>query len=338
MNTSLTAKIVIGLCIFSLFVGFLCIDKDNLYGINEVNSGSNSKKIISNSNKIAVIELNGMITSTSESSFFSSDTSAPSLLKSLKTAETDSNIRGIIIKINSPGGTVAMSQNIYNEIMKIRKLKPVVAVFDDVSASGGYYISSAADRIIAQEGTLTGSIGVIFSFMDYHNFLTDKLNINSVVVKSGKYKDIGSGTRAISDDERKLLQDIIDDSYSQFIEAIVHGRIERNDEYTAQKSILKPEILRENADGRVFTGNQALKLGFVDAIGGMDEAQSMIEKMAQEKFQNSLSAKLVNYSKKNSLSEYLTGFSEYNSQNSLNISNFIPKSMILSKRPLYLWE
>lgn len=338
MNNAFVAKIVIALCIFSLFIGVLNIDKDKLYGVSETNQNSNSKNIINKVNKIAVVELEGAIASTAESSLFSSDTSAPNLLKSLKTAETDDNIKGVIIKINSPGGTVAMSQNIHNEIMKLREMKPVITVFDDVSASGGYYIASACDRIIAQEGTLTGSIGVIFSFMDYHNLLTDKLNINSIVIKSGKYKDIGSGMREMTEDEKTLMQDIIDDSYSQFIDAIVNGRINRNDTYTAEKRVLKPDVLKANADGRVFTGRQALKLGFVDAIGGMNEAQAMIEKMAQEKFQNSLNAKLVDYNKKSGLSEYLSGFAEYNSQNKMKITDFIPKSMLLNKRPLYLWE
>ena len=336
MKPALIAKIVILLCILSLIIGFFNIDKDTLYGMSEVNS--NSKNIITNANKIAVIELEGVIASSYENNFFSVEASASNLLKSLKTAALDNNIKGVIIKINSPGGTVAMSQSIYNEIIELRKTKPVIAVFDDVAASGGYYIASAADRIIAQSGTLTGSIGVIFSFMDYHNLLSDKLNINPVVIKSGKYKDIGSGTRAMTEEERNLMQDIINDSYSQFIEAITAGRINRQDTYTAQKTELTPQTLRENADGRVFTGRQASKLGFVDCLGGMDVAQNMIEKMAQEKFNNSLSVKLINYNKKASIAEYFSDFTEYGSKSNFKLTDFIPKSMLLNKRPLYLWE
>ncbi len=336
MKPAIAAKIVIVLCLLSLFVGFFCIDKDTIYGISEKNI--NSKQLISNSNKIAVMEMEGTIASSYETSFFSSQTDAPSLLKSLKSALSDNTVRGVIIKINSPGGTVAMSQNIYAQIMELKKKKPVVVVFDDVAASGGYYIASAADRIIAQSGTLTGSIGVIFSFMDYHNLLSEKLNINPVVIKSGKHKDIGSGMREMTAEERKLMQTIVDDSYEQFIDAITAGRINRGDSYSVAKRDLSPDVLKANADGRVFTGRQAEKLGFVDAVGGMELAQKMIEKMAQEKFKNSLSAKLVNYNKKNYLSEYLTGISEYGAQDTVKLTDFIPKSMILNRKPLYLWE
>lgn len=336
MKQSLIAKLVILLCVLSLIVGFFCIDRDTVYGIAENNL--NSKKIISTSNKIAVMEMEGTIVSSYESGFFTNETSAPALLKSLKAAASDNTVKGVIIKINSPGGTVAMSQNIYNQIMETRKLKPVIAVFDDVAASGGYYIASAADRIIAQNGSLTGSIGVIFSFMDYHHLLSEKLNVNPVVIKSGKYKDIGSGMREMTAEEKNLMQNIINDSYGQFIDAITIGRVNRNDKYTAVKQNLTSDVLKANADGRVFTGRQALELGFVDAVGGMEVAQTMIEKMAQEKFNNSLSAKLVNFNKKSYLSEYLTGISEYGAKNTLKLTDFIPKSMILNRKPLYLWE
>ena len=198
MKASILAKIVVVLCILSLILGFFAIDKNEAY-IGENKTGKN---IISNTNKVAVIELDGVIASSSESNFFAKEANAANMLKSLKLAKEDSEIQGVILKINSPGGTVAMSQNIYNQIINIRENKPVIAVMDDVAASGGYYIASAADRIIAQDGTLTGSIGVIFSFMDYHNLLTNKLNVDQVVIKSGKFKDIGSSTRAMLPEEK----------------------------------------------------------------------------------------------------------------------------------------
>lgn len=336
MKSTLIAKIVIFLCIVSVIVGFFGIDKDNIYGMSDTKTSYVG--VITNGNKIAVIEMEGTIVSSYESGLFSKEANASNLLKSLKSAEMDPNIKGIIIKINSPGGTVAMSQNIYNQILKIRKIKPVVAVFDDVAASGGYYIASAADRIVAQSGSLTGSIGVIFSFMDYHNLLTDKLNINPIVIKSGQYKDIGSGLRQMTEAERALMQNIIDDSYNQFIEAITEGRINRNDNYKAAKTNLSEDVLKQNADGRVFTGKQAYQLGFVDAIGGIDIAQNMIEQMAQQKFENNLKAKLVNYNKKNTISEYVSNFTEYGAKSGLRLNDLIPNSMILNKRPLYLWE
>ena len=292
MKASLISKIILVICILCLIAGFIKMDRYKPY------SESDRNKTITNSNKIAVIELDGAIASSYESSLFAREASAPSLLKSLVNAQTDNEIKGVIVKINSPGGTVAMSQNIYNQIMKLRQKKPVIVVMDDVAASGGYYIASAADRIIAQEGTLTGSIGVIFSIMDYHNLLTSKLSIKPVVIKSGKYKDIGSGLR----------------------------------ERTADDNLLK------YADGRVFTGRIAKKLGFVDSLGDIDTAKNEIEIMCREKFNNKLPVKLIEYNKKSPFSEYFSSFAEYNSKSNIKLTDFVPQSMILSRKPLYLWE
>lgn len=329
MKTSLTAKIVIILCILCLFAGFLSVEKYKPYA-EDYTKGK--------SNKVAVIELDGMIAATSESSFFEQETSASSMLKSLSAVKDDKNISGVILKINSPGGTVAMSQNIYNKVFDIRKEKPVITVFDDLGASGAYYIASAADRIIAQEGTLTGSIGVIFSFMDYHNLLSNKLNVNNVVIKSGKFKDIGSGTRAMTEEEKALMQNIIDDSYSQFIGAITKGRINRTDKYTAVKSELTEETLKKYADGRIFTGRQAKKLGFVDETGDMDTAKAMITLIMQEKYGNTLPASLISYNKQSKLIDYMLGITEYKFNKGVKLTDFMPKSMILNRRLLYLWE
>lgn len=335
MKASLISKIILGICILCLFATFFAVDKYKAYEYDGENSKSSIK---TNTNKVAVIELEGVIATTYESAFFTKEKNATNLLKSLIALQTDNEIKGAIIKLNTPGGTVATSQNIYNQIKKLRKIKPVVVVFDDVSASGGYYIASAADRIIAQEGSLTGSIGVIFSFMDYHSLLTNKLSINPIVIKSGKFKDIGSGSRAMTQEEKDLMQNIVDDSYSQFIDAITDGRIKRTDKYTVKKTTLTPNTLKQYADGRIFTGRQAQKLGFVDALGDMDLAKATIEKMAQEKFNNKLPVKLIEYSKKTLFADYFSTITEYNSQAKFNLEEFIPTSMILSKRPLYLWE
>jgi protease-4 len=334
MNASTTSKIIIIVCIFCLIAGVFSIDKNKPYMGDE--NQKQSKNIITNANKVAVIELNGTIESTAESSLFSTDTNATGMLKSIKLAKDDKDIKGIILKINSPGGTVAMSQNIYNQIIATRQTKPVIAVLDDVAASGGYYIASAADRIVAQDGTLTGSIGVILSFMDYHNLLINKLDINNVVIKSGKFKDIGSPTRQMTDEERELMQNIVDDSYSQFLDAIRNGRINRDDNYSAQKSELSEDVLTSHADGRVFTGRQAKNLGFIDETGDLDTAKSMIESMIKEKFKSALPAKLVSYNKKNAFSEYFSGMTEYSS--GIKLKDILPTSVIQSRKPLYLWE
>ncbi len=334
MKASILAKIVVVLCILSLILGFFAIDKNEAY----IGENKKGKNIISNTNKVAVIELDGVIASSSESNFFAKEANAANMLKSLKLAKEDSEIQGVILKINSPGGTVAMSQNIYNQIMNIRENKPVIAVMDDVAASGGYYIASAADRIIAQDGTLTGSIGVIFSFMDYHNLLTNKLNVDQVVIKSGKFKDIGSSTRAMLPEEKELMQNIVDDSYQQFLDAIRKGRIDRKACYDVTRVDLSEENLIRYADGRVFTGVQAKILGFIDETGDMDTAKSMIEKMTQQRFNNKLKVKLVNYNRKSSFGEYFSGLTEYSLNRNINFSDIIPTSMVLSRRPLYLWE
>ena len=336
MNASVISKIIVILCALCLIAGILNIDKHEAY-LDE-GSQKQNKNIITNSNKVAVIELNGAIASSAESSFFSADANAAGMLKSLKLAKEDKDVKGIILKINSPGGTVAMSQNIYNQIIKIRENKPVISVLDDVAASGGYYIASASDRIVAQEGTLTGSIGVIFSFMDYHNLLINKLDVNQVVIKSGKFKDIGSGMREMTQEERSMMQEVINDSYYQFLTAIKHGRIDRNDNYQIETSKLTIDNLKRYADGRVFTGKKAKALGFVDIIGDMDSAKSAIEIMAQQKFNNKLKAKLVNYNRKPTLGDYFSDISEYGAKSNIKLTDFMPLSMILSKRPLYLWE
>ncbi len=334
MKASLIAKILVILCFCSLLLGIFSIEKQRPYQENK-----NSKvSIKTNANKIAVIELDGAIAASSDGGFLSKEANASNMLKSLKLAKEDKDVQGVILKINSPGGTVGMSQSIYNQVLRIRKDKPVIAVLDDVAASGGYYIASAADRIVAQEGTLTGSVGVIFSFMDYHNLLTDKLNIKPVVIKSGKFKDIASGSRAMTSEEKELMQDIVNDSYQQFLNAIRVGRVQRNDNYAAVKTQLTEENLKKYADGRVFTGKMAKTIGYVDETGDIDTAKDMIEQMAKEKFKNELKAKLISYNKRSTLTDYFSGLTEYSFQGSLKLTDIVPTSMILSRKPLYLWE
>src|SRR5919202_2547909 len=145
--------------------------------------------------------------------------------------------------------------------------KPVVVSMGDVAASGGYYVSTAADRIVANETTLTGSLGVIFELTNFSE-ATDKYGIKQVVVKSGKYKDMGNAFRAMKPAEREIIQSIVDESYSQFVDVISEGR-----------HIPKGRV-REIADGRVYSGSQAKDLGLVDSFGGLDEAAAIAGKLA----------------------------------------------------------
>ena len=140
-------------------------------------------------------------------------------------------------------------------------------------------------------------------------------------------------------EEKELIQDIVNDSYNQFLEAITKGRIQREDkDYSVAKTNLTEENLKTYADGRVFTGKKAKTLGFVDENGDMNTAETIMTTMTQEKFNNKLPVKLVNYNKKSSINEYFSSLAEYSSQGSIKITEIIPTSMLLNRKPLYLWE
>lgn len=341
MNKNLISIVILFLCAFSLLIGLIGnFDKSanfkNLKSHSKINRQKNFSK-----NRIILLSLNGVIEPSADSgNFFCSASSAEELLKSLKELEKDNSVKGIIIKINSPGGTVALSQNIYDKIMELKKNIPIVVSMEDIAASGGYYIASAADRIVAQRGTLTGSVGVIMSSMDFHQLLEDKLSIKSNVIKSGKFKDLGSGLRQMSNEDKALLQGIINDSYHQFVADIIKSRVKRQDKYTAPKKELSAENLFKYADGRIFTGNQAYEYGFVDAIGNVEVAHKMISTMAKEKFklaENELP--LDEYTSFGGLFDLFFGTTEsLLKKQTIGQYDFIPKSLKMSKQPLYLWE
>jgi len=353
MNKSKLAICIICLCVLSLFVGIFSSLNSSKNNVKNEQKANNTITSTLQKNKILLLKFNGVISSADEKSYFSTATSAQDLVEALDSALKDDSTKGVLIKLNTPGGTVGMSQNIYDAIIRVRKVKPVVISMEDVSASGGYYISAAADRIFAQRGTMTGSIGVIFSTMDIHELLTEKLLIKSNVIKSGKYKDVGSQLRPMSDEEKELLQGIIDDSYNQFLNDITKGRItpyiannqkDKNGFYnytSVPSSKLSTETLKKYADGRVFTGSQAYALGFVDGLGDLETAHEAIVKMAKERFHISdKNIPLVQYNKYQSFSEYIL-----NSVNSISgknlsseIADYVPNSMKMAKQPLYLWE
>ncbi|HVE14398.1 MAG TPA: signal peptide peptidase SppA [Elusimicrobiota bacterium] len=172
-----------------------------------------------------------------------------------------SEVKAIVLDINSPGGSVGSIQELYSIIGRVRRehKKPVVAHLGDVAASGGYYLASACDKIISLPGTLLGSIGVIFNTGNIEGLLA-KIGVRSGNIKSGKMKDIGSMTRPMTGDEKVLLQALIDNAYGQFLEAVSQGRG------------IPVAKLRPMADGRIFTGTQGLALGLVDQIGDLQDA------------------------------------------------------------------
>ncbi|HTN43104.1 MAG TPA: signal peptide peptidase SppA [Nitrospiria bacterium] len=198
--------------------------------------------------RIALIKIEGVILD-------SSDT-----IEELHRYDQNSGIKAIILRIDSPGGGVVPSQEIYEEVKKIREegQKKVVVSMGTVAASGGYYIASASNRIVASPGTLTGSIGVIMELANVEG-LFKKIGVESVVIKSGRNKDIGSPFRKMQPEERAILQSLMDDVHDQFIQAVAEGRG------------LEEDRVRRMADGRVFTGREAKQLGLVDDIGDLQD-------------------------------------------------------------------
>jgi len=197
---------------------------------------------------VAVIELEGPLFNIREP------------LKQLKSYTDNSSVKALVIRINSPGGAVAPSQELYEELKRVRKKgKKVVVSMGSVAASGGYYVACAADEIYANPGTITGSIGVIAEFPNIEG-LMEKVGIRFETVKTGKYKDTGSAFRPMTEDEHKLVQDMLMDVYDQFVEAVAESRS------------MSVDYVKKYADGRVFSGRQAMKYGFVDTLGTQSDA------------------------------------------------------------------
>ena len=206
-------------------------------------------------NRIGIVDITGLIT---DSQYITNQ---------VKKFRQDKRIRGIILRIDSPGGAVGPSQEIYDEVLKTRESgKTIYASMGALAASGGYYIASAAEKIFANPGTLTGSIGVIMAFSNAKG-LMEKIGLQPEIVKAGEYKDIGSPARAMTQKERNLLQSVVTDVHQQFIEAVASGR-----------DISVAEVTKI-ADGRILTGRQAYSLNLVDQIGGL---QVSIDQLAHK--------------------------------------------------------
>ncbi|RZA01610.1 MAG: signal peptide peptidase SppA [Proteobacteria bacterium] len=189
-------------------------------------------------------------------------------LKELKEFEEDSSIKAIMVRIDSPGGAVGPSQEIHDAILRVKKTKPVVASFESVAASGGFYIAVACDRIVSNAGTLTGSIGVIMNMANLSE-LYKWAKVERYNIKSGKFKDVGSENRPMTPEERDLMQNLVNNVYEQFLKAVADGRK------------LPVEKVRPYADGRVLSGQQAQEVGLVDKLGGVDVALDTIKELAK---------------------------------------------------------
>jgi len=202
------------------------------------------------SDKIGVIEIAGAI----------SDSGA--VLEQLTDFNKDKHIKAIILRIDSPGGSVGASQEIYREVARVTQTKKVIVSMGDTAASGGYYIAAAGDKIVANPGTITGSIGVIMSFYRIDE-LSRKIGLTLEVIKSGEFKDTGSSFRELTDRERELMNGVVVNIQEQFIKAVAEGRK------------LPVDRVREIADGRIFSGEMAKGMGLVDELGNFQDAVNL---------------------------------------------------------------
>ena len=220
-------------------------------------AGEGSSGLSLSSNQVAVIDLEGVISDSRE------------FVEELKDYGDRSPVRSVVIRINSPGGGVAASQEIYEAVKKFRAdtKKKVVVSMGSVAASGGYYIACGADKIFANPGTITGSIGVIAEWYNYGDLLR-WAKMENVVIKSGTFKDAGSGTRPLTDEEKVYFQSLISNMYNQFVSAVASSRK------------MQDEAVRKLADGRVYTGQEAKADGLVDELGTMQDAINAAARMA----------------------------------------------------------
>lgn len=205
--------------------------------------------------RIALVPLRGEITR------------SDAFVETLGDIEDDESFGAVVVRIDSPGGAVAPSQEMYDAVLRLREKKPVVASLGAVAASGGYYVASAADAVVANPGTLTGSIGVILQLTNLQG-LMEKVGVQAEVVTAGSQKDMGSPFRALTPAEREIFQGMADEVHDQFIDAVAAGRG------------LDPDAMQSVATGRTFTGEQAVGLGLVDELGGLHEAVALAAERA----------------------------------------------------------
>ncbi|MEN6356305.1 MAG: signal peptide peptidase SppA [Armatimonadota bacterium] len=255
--------------------------------------GGGAGTTVERGSHVALIRVNGVITAGTSggSPFGESVSGSEDIVEQLEQARKNNGAKAIVIRINSPGGSPAGSEEVYNEINRVRDSGKVVYVsMGDVAASGGYYIASPCTKIYSDANSVTGSIGVIMSTADMSE-LYKKIGYRPEVIKSGKFKDIGSPNRAITPEEHALLQEIINTTYINFVKAVSKGRN------------LPFDQVKKIADGRIFTGDQALKVKLVDEIGGLHETVRAAAKAGGIKG----APKVVEYGRKGFLQSLLGG-------------------------------
>lgn len=262
-------RIVIILAIF-LLVLFLSFYNRRaadvpLYSNNLFSSVYYAGKNADSADKIALIRVKGIILNSGAQ--WDEIANANSISDQLYDAENNPSVKAIILFIDSPGGEISAVEKVYHRIEEVRKhgIK-VIALMDSVAASGGYYISAGCDRVIAGKLTITGSVGVIINSYKYYDLL-GKIGVQDEVYKTGKFKDFLNPARPSTQQEQELVKNMLDESYDDFIQVVSRGRINSNGELT-------PEYIKKSAvgDGRIFSGQEALKLGLIDQLGYYDDA------------------------------------------------------------------
>ena len=241
--------VLLGLMVFSILFSLFVI---SIWALSYVASRDDNWW---GNEKIAVVEIKGVILDPQ-----------PVVEKLIKFRKNE-NIKAIVLRIDSPGGAVGPSQEIHAEVKKVQREKKVLVSVGSAAASGGYYIACAADKILVNPGSITGSIGVIIETLNVEELL-QKIGLRPGVIKSGKHKDIGSPIRPMTPEEKKLIQGVIDSVHEQFIQAVAEGRK------------LPVEKIRPLADGRIFSGEQARSLGLVDELGTLQDTIALAAKMA----------------------------------------------------------
>jgi protease-4 len=248
-----TTKWVLAIVAFVLLAGGMFI----LFVMSLFFAAPEDESTGTSGQRVAVVELNEVIVPPFDRN----------IIRQFKKYRENSAVKAILFRVESPGGGVSASQEIYEEVRKTRDSgKPVVVSMGSVAASGGYYVACGASKIVANPGTLTGSIGVIFQFLHF-NELMSKIGIDASTFKTGTYKDIGSPFRKTTEDEKKFFDQLLGDVYDQFVDVV------------AKERKMERKRVLQYADGRIFTGRQALEYGFVDTLGTMEDAINIAAKL-----------------------------------------------------------
>ncbi|MEX5218649.1 MAG: signal peptide peptidase SppA [Nitrospiraceae bacterium] len=313
------SALILGLFLAPLHAGCITVNlPPGPAALQEYNVSGDGK------DKVLLVDLSGVISSESREGFYSYPSLLATIKEELSKAAKDERVKAMVLRINSPGGTVTASDIIYHELksFKAERNIPIVASIMDVGASGGYYIASAADAVMAHPSSVTGSIGVIMLTVNARGLL-EKVGVEANAVTSGPRKDMGSPFRQMLPEERAIFQSVIDSFYERFLHVVREGRPN-----------LSTEQIKKLADGRIYSGEQAKQSGLVDEIGYLDEAVDLAKKKA-----GLTAAKVITYRRpgeyQNNVYSRLMG----NGAGVANLANLDLLSLVRGGTPqfMYLW-